>query len=202
MGIIPQLRAAATGSSGITFVNGAGRRVGRINLQAIRRATASRSIELGRADLASVLYRAVRDDADIRFGDAIASLAEDRRGVDVSFDGGDQERFDLVVGADGLHSNVRRLAFAPELQFVTHLGLYVASTPLPGTRGLGRDVVMYNAPGRLATISPTREGEMAFFVFRSPPLAGIDLRETAQEKRLLVDTFANDRWRVPELLDG
>jgi len=61
---------------------------------------------------------------------------------------------------------------------------------------------MYNAPGRLATISPTREGEMAFFVFRSPPLAGIDLRGTAQQKRLLVDTFANDRWRVPELLDG
>ena len=42
---------------------------------------------------------------------------------------------------------------------------------------------------------------MAFFVFRSPPLAGIDLRGTAQQKRLLVDTFANDRWRVPELLD-
>ena len=131
MGIIPQLRAAATGSSGITFVNGAGRRVGRINLQAIRRATASRSIELGRADLASVLYRAVRDDADIRFGDAIASLAEDRRGVDVSFDGGDRERFDLVVGADGLHSNVGRLAFGPSRNSSRTLGSTSRQPPFP-----------------------------------------------------------------------
>src|SRR5918994_7886905 len=68
-------------------------------------------------------------------------------------------------------------------------------------RGPGRDVVMYNAPGRLTTISPTRDDAMAFFAFRSPPLIGIDLRETEQQKRLLVDAFANDRWRVPELLD-
>jgi 2-polyprenyl-6-methoxyphenol hydroxylase-like FAD-dependent oxidoreductase len=64
MNILANLRAAATGSTGITFVNGSGRRVGRINVQAIRRATASRSIELGRADLAAILSEAARDDAE------------------------------------------------------------------------------------------------------------------------------------------
>jgi 2-polyprenyl-6-methoxyphenol hydroxylase-like FAD-dependent oxidoreductase len=197
---MPKLRAAATGSTGITFVDGGGQRVGRINLEAIRRAGRSRSVEIGRSDLAAILHEAAGSDVDFRFGDSIASLAEDGDGVDVVFEGGTQERFDLVVGADGLHSRVRRLAFGAESRFVTRLGLYVASIPLDRTGGPGRDIVMYNAPGRLATVSPTRDGAVAFFAFRSPPLE-VDLRDSASQRRVLSEVFASDRWRVPELLE-
>jgi 2-polyprenyl-6-methoxyphenol hydroxylase-like FAD-dependent oxidoreductase len=200
MDILAGLRAAATGSTGITFVSGAGRRVGRINLQAMRRATASQSIELGRADLAAILSDATRDHAEFRYGDSVTALDADSDGVDVSFERGARERFDLVVGADGLHSGVRRLAFGPESRFVGHLGLYVASIALDDLREPGRDVVMHNAPGRLTTISPTRDGAVGFFAFHSPPL-GIDVRDSAQQKRVLADVFGRDRWRVPELLE-
>jgi 2-polyprenyl-6-methoxyphenol hydroxylase-like FAD-dependent oxidoreductase len=200
MNILANLRAAATGSTGITFVNGRGRRVGRIDLHALRRATASRSIELGRADLAAILFEAARDVAEFRYGDSIAAFDADGDRVDVSFESGARERFDLVVGADGLHSGVRRLAFGPESRFVGHLGLYVASIAVDGMRESGRDVVMHNAPGRLTTISPTRDGAIAFFAFHSPPL-DVDVRDSAEQKRVLAKTFASDGWRVPELLE-
>ncbi|HEX5468252.1 MAG TPA: FAD-dependent monooxygenase [Gaiellaceae bacterium] len=200
MRLMPKLRAAATGATGLAFVDGGGRRVGRIDLEAIRRAGRSRRVELGRSDLAAILHEAAGSDADFRFGDSIASLDENGDGVEVAFERGAQERFDLVVGADGLHSRVRRLAFGPESRFVSHLGLYVASTPLDRTRGPGREIVMYNAPGRLATISPTRDGAVAFFAFRSGPLE-VDLRDSASQKRVLSEVFARDRWRVPEVLE-
>jgi 2-polyprenyl-6-methoxyphenol hydroxylase-like FAD-dependent oxidoreductase len=157
-------------------------------------------VELGRADLAAILHEAARRDVDFRFGDSIASLAEDGGGVDVVFEGGTQERFDLVIGADGLHSRVRELSFGAESRCVSHLGLHVASTTLDGSRESGRDVVMHNAPGRLTTISPTREGAVAFFAFRGRPLE-VDARDTASQKLVLHDVFATDGWRVPELLE-
>jgi 2-polyprenyl-6-methoxyphenol hydroxylase-like FAD-dependent oxidoreductase len=200
MGIIGRLRAVATGSTGIRFVDASGRRVGRIDLQAIRRASGSGSIEVGRADLAAVLHGAARDSAEFRFGDAIAALGEDDDGVDVTFESGARERFDLVVGADGLHSAVRRLAFGPESLFVTHLGMHVASVALDGSGERGRDVVMYNAPGRMATISPTRDGAVAFFAFRDGA-APSEVRDPAQQRRVLAQVFATDGWRVPDLLE-
>jgi 2-polyprenyl-6-methoxyphenol hydroxylase-like FAD-dependent oxidoreductase len=200
MAIIPQLHDAATGSTGMTFVDGSGRRIGRIDMQAIRRATASRSIELGRADLAAILHEKARHAAQFRYGESILSLAEDDGGVNVTFDSGAQDRFDLVVGADGLHSGVRRLGFGPESRLVSHLGLYVASVALERMLEPGRDVVMHNSPGRLTTISPTRDGATAFFAFRSRPLE-VDVRDPAQQKRVLSDVFATDGWRVPELLE-
>jgi 2-polyprenyl-6-methoxyphenol hydroxylase-like FAD-dependent oxidoreductase len=201
MGVMGEIREAATGSTGMSFVNASGRRVGRINMSAMRRATGSRDVELARADLAGILHRAASTQAEVLFGDSIASLTQSEDGVDVTFERAPRRRFDLVVGADGLHSNVRRLVFGPESGFVRHLRLYVGTTPVDGPLDHGRDVVMRGAPGRLVTISPTREGTLAFFAFRSPELTDLDFRDSEQHKRVLAGAFANGSWRVPELLD-
>jgi 2-polyprenyl-6-methoxyphenol hydroxylase-like FAD-dependent oxidoreductase len=185
----------------MSFVNASGRRVGRINMSAMRRATGSRDVELARADLAGTLHRAASTHAEVLVGDSIASLTQSEDGVDVTFERAPRRRFDLVVGADGLHSNVRRLVFGPESGFVRHLRLYVGTTPVDGPLDHGRDVVMRGAPGRLVTISPTREGTLAFFAFRSPELTDLDFRDSEQHKRVLAGAFANGSWRVPELLD-
>ena len=66
-------------------------------------------------------------------------------------------RFDLVVGADGLHSIVRRLAFGADAEFVRHAGLYAATLPLPGNADAGREMFMLNTPGKLAALHPCRE---------------------------------------------
>ena len=204
MGVMARIRDAGTDRTGMSFVNATGRRVGGVNTRALQQAAGSREVELPRGDLASILYQASRDHAEFLFGDAIVALGHDEHGVRVTFDRAHPRRFDLVIGADGLHSAVRRLAFGPEPDFVQHLGLYVATMRLDGLDGLieggGREVVMYNTPGRAVAIHPSRGHALAFFAFRSPAVPNFDYRDTAQHKRLLAAAFADAGWRMPELL--
>ena len=138
MDIVPRRRDASTRIAGMTFLDQAGRRTARVDLEGLRRSIAPQDIELPRGDLSTILHEASRDSAEFIFGDSITSLAQNNgRGVDVAFERSRPRRFDLVIGADGLHSIVRRLAFGPESSFVRHAGLYVATLPLPRGSILG-----------------------------------------------------------------
>jgi 2-polyprenyl-6-methoxyphenol hydroxylase-like FAD-dependent oxidoreductase len=201
MGVMPRIREAGTDVTGISFVNAKGRRVGRVNLRALQQAAGSREVELPRGDLASILYQASREHALFLFNDTIVALDKDEHGVDVTFDRAQPRRFDLVIGADGLHSAVRRVAFGPESDFVRHMGIYVATMRLDSSIGRGREVVMYNTPGRAVAIHPSRGDALAFFAFRSPAVPDFDYRDTSQHKRLLAAAFADASWQVPELLE-
>jgi 2-polyprenyl-6-methoxyphenol hydroxylase-like FAD-dependent oxidoreductase len=201
MGVLRQLREASTSATGMSFVNGSGRQVGRVNMRALKQATGSREVEVTRSDLASILYEASRGSAEYLFGDTITALSQDDTGVEVTFEKAAPRRFDLVIGADGLHSMTRRLAFGPEAEFVRHMSLYVATMPLHGPAEQERDVVIHNAPGRMVAIHPVRGRALAAFIFRSPAVEGFNHRDIEQHKRLLTDAYAGDRWQVPELLD-
>jgi 2-polyprenyl-6-methoxyphenol hydroxylase-like FAD-dependent oxidoreductase len=109
-----------------------------------------------------------------------------------------------VVGADGVHSGVRRLAFGDEQRYVRHLGYYLAGWDLPNTLDAGATPQYYNVPGRAARISgdrrdPERAG--AFVVFASPRL-DCDWHDTEQQKGLIATAFAGLGWHVPHLLDS
>jgi len=195
MGIMPRLREAATNARTLSFVNAAGRRVGRIPLRAF-----NSEVELPRGDLARILFEVARDDAEFLFDDTITGLAQDVDKVEVTFDRAAPTAFDLVIGADGLHSAVRRLAFGPEEEFVEHMGVFVATLPLPGFEADPTDVVMYNSPGKAVTIHPSRGKALAAFMFRAPMMAGFHYRDTERHKRLLIDAFDGEGWLVPSLL--
>jgi 2-polyprenyl-6-methoxyphenol hydroxylase-like FAD-dependent oxidoreductase len=202
MAVMARIREAGTDWTGMSFVNGTGRRVGRVNMRALQQAAGSREVELPRGDLASILYQASRDHAEFLFDDSIVALDQDEHGVGATFDRAHPRRFDLVIGADGLHSGVRRVAFGPEPDFVRHMGIYVATMRLDGPIEHGREVVMYNTPGKAAAIHPSRGDALAFFAFRTPAVPDFDYRDTAQHKRLLTAAFEDGAWRVPELLRG
>src|SRR5205085_7869766 len=87
-------------------------------------------IEITRDRLNAILLSAIPGDVEFRFETSIASIGEGSRGVDVACTDGVQGRYHLVVGADGLHSNVRKLAFGPEKDYVRHFGYYVALVDL------------------------------------------------------------------------
>ncbi|KAA9380481.1 monooxygenase [Microbispora cellulosiformans] len=198
MGVLARLHQAATGTTGLSFVDAAGRRIARMDMRAVQRPG---EVEVPRGDLASILYEASRAHAEFLFGDSIATLAQDEHGVDVTFERAGPRRFDLVIGADGLHSVTRRLTFGQESGLVRHMGLYVATTPLGGEEvaGEGRDILMHNAPGKAVAVSPMSAG--AFFLYRSPAEPGFDHRDTGQHKRMLTAAFADVSWRAPELLE-
>ncbi|CAH0229608.1 FAD-dependent urate hydroxylase [Arthrobacter sp. Bi26] len=191
MGIMPRLRDAATHATGFSFVTASGRRIGPLRLGRPHRG----EVEVPRADLSAILCDAARDDAEFLFGDAITALRQDTGGVDVTFEHAAPRRFDLVVGADGLHSSVRTLVFGPETDFVRHLGLYVATLPLDRLAADPATILMYNAPGRSLTVHPVRGSEGAAFIFRGPARPGLDRRDVEAHKRITLDAYAG--WPAP-----
>ena len=120
--------------------------------------------------------------------------------MDGAFERSPTRRFDLVIGADGLHSNVRRLAFGPELSFVHHAGLYVATLPLPRSLDPGREMIMLNIPGKCVALHPSRESPLALLIFWHPEMSDFDPADDDQHKRILETTFAGIGWKVPEIL--
>ena len=111
-------------------------------------------------------------------------------------------RFDVVVGADGLHSEVRRLAFGPERGFRRFLGGYLAGIVMPNYLNLDGRMVVWNAPGRLAAIYPVHQDgtARAGFLFREQeelPLADGDVDG---QKRVLHQIYGADGWEIPRLL--
>jgi 2-polyprenyl-6-methoxyphenol hydroxylase-like FAD-dependent oxidoreductase len=159
-------------------------------------------IEIPREDLTTILYRHLGPSVDLRFSESIAELRDDGEGVDVTFASGAQSRFDLVVGADGMHSAVRRMTFGAECQYLRHLGFYVALATLPGHTPTGRDNPIYNYPGHMTGIAAYNDTALAVFMFRSPWI-DYDYHDLAGQKRILAEAFAgHDEWRVPELLDA
>jgi 2-polyprenyl-6-methoxyphenol hydroxylase-like FAD-dependent oxidoreductase len=119
----------------------------------------------------------------------------------VSFSHSGARRFDLVIGADGLHSNVRNLIFGEEAQFLHELGLYIAIFTTPDFMQLGRDALYYGTLGRrvgLFGVQTKKEAKASFF-FASEPLH-YDRRDTAQQKLILRSKFSRLGWQVPQLL--
>jgi 2-polyprenyl-6-methoxyphenol hydroxylase-like FAD-dependent oxidoreductase len=190
------LRDASTLTSSLTVVDGRGRRVGWFPNQA--RADA---VEVPRSDLAALLGRAASAHADFVYDDSVLTMHDDGQGVDVTFERAAPRRFDLVVGADGLHSRVRRLTLGPESQFLTHLGLCIATTPLGQAPAERHTVLMHNAPGRAVAIHPAAGDEIAAFIFRRPTRPSASEHGTSHDKQLVIDAYTGMGWRVPELLD-
>lgn len=195
LGLVPRLRDLATNVRELVIVDAAGRPVAGM---ATRRRQ-DRELEVPRADLSAALIDAASRAADIRFDDTIVRLDADERGVDVSFDRAPPERFDLVVGADGLHSAVRRLTFGPEASFVRHLGMYVATVPLTQAAAHDDAVVMYNEPGNAVAVHPgAGSSGVVAFMFRASDQ--VDPRDRSAAKRLVARVYGEAGWRSKELL--
>lgn len=202
MGVLPQVEAKQTGSDRLTMLREGVARPVEVDVKRMVAAISDRHVEIMRDDLAEVFYEATRGEVEYVFGDSIASLVEDADGVDVGFERGASRRFDLVIGADGLHSNVRRLVFGEEKQFTTFLGAYLAVMTVPNYLGLSDQVVTCSGVGRLAGMYSGRHmsDARALFMFRSPPLE-VHHRDVARQKQLLREAFAGVGWEVPRLMD-
>jgi 2-polyprenyl-6-methoxyphenol hydroxylase-like FAD-dependent oxidoreductase len=188
MGILDDIRAHATNMGPQVVVDESGRELARLPGGFM-----SGDVEIRRGDLARIMYDRTRDRTEYVFGDTVTSLTQTGGGVDVAFRHGQARTFDLVVGADGLHSTTRRLAFGPEERYLTYLGYHFAGVELRDNPfGLDRTGLIFNAPERGVMVGPTS----ASFVFPAPaPLDRGDARSVVRER------FAHVGWEVPRLLD-
>jgi 2-polyprenyl-6-methoxyphenol hydroxylase-like FAD-dependent oxidoreductase len=160
-------------------------------------------IEILRGDLSRVLYDDTRDGVEYVFGDRIAELTQDADGVDVVFAGGRRRRFELVVGADGLHSALRAMVFGPRERFVRHLGLVLAFYTVPNEFGLDRWLIDYQDPesGRSAGLRPIQDATRAMAMVSFPAADfDVDHRDVAAQKRLLRERMDGLGWLAPRIL--
>ena len=151
MGIWPRLQQEQTTIEEMSFVNERNQRISRVNMQAVAKALGVDVVEIMRGDLARTLYELTKDEVEYCFGDSIQELRQDEAGVDVTFERGGSRRFDLVVGADGLHSIVRTLVFGDEAQFERYLGYQVGVFTTDNDLGLDEvatEGVLVKAGGR------------------------------------------------------
>src|SRR5437588_1286894 len=207
MGIWPRLQQEQTTLGEISFVNERHQRISRINLQAVRKSLEALDVdvvEIMRGDLAKSLYELTKDEVEYCFGDSIQELRQDEAGVDVTFERGGCRRFDLVVGADGLHSIVRSRVFGDEAQFERYCGYQAGVFTTDNYLGLREaSIQMYGVPGKLVAVRRTRGNQVlaAFFLFKQPAKLRYDYHDVTQHKQLLAEAFAGEGWEVPRLLE-
>ncbi|AHH17403.1 FAD-dependent oxidoreductase [Nocardia nova SH22a] len=202
MGLLDRVHERSTGKRGTSYVDASGRVRASIDAETFNGVGADGDTEIQRGDLAEVLYEATRDDVEYLFGDSISTLTQDDDGVHVVFENAGPRTFDLVIGADGVHSNTRKLVFGPESKFLRHMGYYISIYTIPNVLGLDHWELDYNSPGKIAGSYSARSNTeaKAIFAWASDPLDH-DYRDTARQREILTETFAGEGWEVPALLE-
>ncbi|HXY66954.1 MAG TPA: FAD-dependent monooxygenase [Mycobacterium sp.] len=197
MGVLPRIEALATGTDTLMLYR-KGRRPARIDLTKIIGAASDRHVEIMRDDLSEVYYEAGRQDVEYLFGDSITAISPDG---EVTFEHAAARRFDIVVGADGLHSNVRRLIFGDEAGLSRFIGGYLAVVSAPKAISFDGEMVVHFGAGRLAGIYSAEHLDDArvLFMFRSKDELQYHHRDVLRQKELLRDVFTGmdpevDRW--------
>lgn len=202
MGILPRLQDAHIDLRRLTFLHEDGSEVASVNPHTVTGGVAGRDLEVRRGDLTSALYMAVRDDVEFLFNDSIDTLDQSGPGVDVTFRGGGRRTFDMVFGADGLHSRTREFLFGPEEQFHRYLGYCFAGFTMRNTFGLAHEAVLWNTPGRAAVLYALGDNAdvHAFLNFAHPEPPYDAFRNPEAQLDLVTAVFADAGWEVPGML--
>jgi 2-polyprenyl-6-methoxyphenol hydroxylase-like FAD-dependent oxidoreductase len=168
MGLIGEICRLGYRAQEVRFVDGRGRTRGGFDVDVFRRLTGDRFSSIRRSDLSAVICGALAGKVEMIFGDSVAGVDEHDGGVHVTFDHAPPRRADLVIGADGLHSRVRKLAFGDPSTSEIPLGYHVAAFETDGYRPRDEQVfVSSNMPGRQLSRFAMRDDRTLFlFVFR------------------------------------
>jgi len=200
MGILDTLREQQIQVESIPYVDARGKHITALDTKLMQKVLHGKYLALMHGTLEDALYQAVANDVEIRYNSTITAVKNEAEGMIVTFNDGTSEIFDILVGADGIHSRTRRLAFGPDERFQQYLGCYFACYPLPDRYGIGHFRKNYVEPGRTAIAYNTNhEGEIvAFFMYKTPDVGFIPHE---QRLPLLRKAFAGMGWVTQNLLE-
>jgi 2-polyprenyl-6-methoxyphenol hydroxylase-like FAD-dependent oxidoreductase len=200
MGLLPALEAARYDIPRVINVDDGGQPVSHLDYESFRRLADGRLLSLMRGDLERILYDALSEDVEIRYGLTIDAVEQDGNGVTVRLSDGATEDAALLVGADGIHSRVRELVFGEESEFIRPLGYHTAAYIFEDEsfqRKLHGEFRNITVPDRTAGFYPIRDGNVAtWFAFRTD-----DETRPSSPCRALQQQFGDLGWAVPAGLE-
>jgi 2-polyprenyl-6-methoxyphenol hydroxylase-like FAD-dependent oxidoreductase len=202
MGILPELRSHGYIFREVRDVDKHGRKAGGFSTDYLRQNLMERFTSVSRGDLAAAIYQSIGSRVETLFDNSISTINECTNGVLVSFEHGQARQFDLVIGADGLHSSVRAIVFGPEHQFEKPLGYRVATFEVEGYQPRDELIgVTYTTPGRQVGRFALRDDRTIFsFIFSAEKLSGPEPCDVAERKAVLHHVFADAGWECPRIL--
>lgn len=204
MGLLPRILDLGYQVQEVRFVDRDGDKSGGFSTEVLRRLTNGRFTSVRRSDLAATIYDALDDGVETVFGDSVAEILEDNDRVQIHFDHAPPREVDLVIGADGLHSRVRKLTFGSDSGFEVSLGYHVAAFEVENYRP--RDELAYishGAPGRQISRFSMRDDKTLFLlIFSDDYLAADSPFDEQDRKAVLKDVFANIGWECPRILSA
>jgi 2-polyprenyl-6-methoxyphenol hydroxylase-like FAD-dependent oxidoreductase len=200
MGVLPRIEALATGTNRMTMYREGRPRPTEVDLTKLVGIASDRHVEIMRDDLSEIYYDAGRDGVEYLFGDSITAIEPDG---EVTFERSPARSFDVVVGADGLHSNVRRLTFGDEADLTRFIGGYLAVVSTPKALAVPDEMVGHIGVGRLVAIYTARhlDDSRLVFMFRSKDELDYDYRDSLRQKELLREAFADMHPQVDGWLE-
>jgi 2-polyprenyl-6-methoxyphenol hydroxylase-like FAD-dependent oxidoreductase len=204
MDLAPELHRRGYLVKEVRVVGREGKRVAGFSAEVFARAAAGRYVSIPRGDLAETIFRTVEGKVETIFGDSVRRVEQTDSGVQVEFEHGHARGFDLVIGADGMHSKIRELVFGPESGFEKYLGHKVAAFDVAGYRPRDELVyVMYTEVGQqVGRFSMRGDRTMFLFVFADPEPGVGDARDISSQKSLLRRRFANSGWECRQILEA
>jgi 2-polyprenyl-6-methoxyphenol hydroxylase-like FAD-dependent oxidoreductase len=202
MQLLPDLEKVDLKIRQVVFVDENNTCRGGMDAYKIRRLVNGRFYNLLRSDLSKVMYDHLDKDIQIIFGDTISNIDQKNQEVVVTFKSGKVRNFDLVAGADGLHSNVRNLVFGEESAFEKYFGYYVSSFTTENYTDSNDSFVSYNVPKKQVSIYSSPGNKLtSVFIFSSAQKLKYDHHDIEKQKQILRDEFMNFGWECPALLE-
>src|SRR4051794_12057876 len=201
MGIVPDLRRSGYHLLEARAVDRDGRRIASFEPSAFV-GSGDRYVTIARSDLASAVYGALDGCVETVFGDTVEAIHDDGHQVFVTFRSGTRRSFDLVVGADGLHSRVRLLAFGAQERFEDHLGMVVAAFDVAGYRPRDELVAVMHADVGFQLLRISLHDDVTMFLLTLRESGDVALDSPAQQEALLRRRLAHAGWETPAILDA
>lgn len=177
-----------------------GRKIASIRPDAIM-GSSQRYVSIRRSDLAAVIYEALDGAAELILDNTIDSLTDDGDRVRCTFESGVVRDFDLVVGADGLHSRVRRLAFGPDESFEKYLGIVVAAFEVEGYRPRDDLVAMMHADVGFQALRLSLREDLTLFLMSVRHDGPVPTDDREAQQALLRATLSGAGWETPKIVD-
>ncbi|UQA57653.1 FAD-binding domain [Polyangium aurulentum] len=204
MGLLPELAREGYTVREVRFVDREGKKAGGFSSEVASRLAHGRYLSIPRGELAAAIHRKVSDRVETIFGDEISEITQTEDTVQVAFTRGGPREFDLVIGADGLHSGVRRLVFGEPSRFEKYLGYKVAAFEVAGYRPRDEEVyVLYTQVGQQVARFAMREDRTMFlFVFADEDCGDAGEGGLQSPKRLLRERFGASGWECSRILDA